>query len=590
MSGANFSTQLLRYTKRWISSRADSEFAPQERMQQVRVATTIGAIVGFLFSIFNLLTEGMLHLGLIELFAVVCLAVPALVVSQYPRWVGFAETLLLLAAMVIFGALIVLGGVESTGLFWVYTTPFLAFFLKGQRLGRFYSVGFFLAACVYLLWLAPHLSFARVYTPITSFHFLLSLGFYTLVASAFDYVRTRYDDQLRLEKEKAEAAYLAKSRFLAAASHDLRQPAHALGMFVSRLMQLPADAKAAEVIAGIDASSRAMQEMLDVFFDYSRLEAQSSQVVLRPVALGTVLEQLGFFFGGIAAEKGLRLRFRDTDAWVQSDPVLLQRILLNLVSNALQYTSHGTVLVACRPCNDSAHLRIEVWDSGVGIARQHHEKIFEEFFQVENQQRDRTKGLGLGLSMVSRSCRLLKHPLTLRSELGCGSRFTLTVPLAEPGLSKVASINAGFALAVPDVSMENMHVLLVEDDALGSSALVGLLQSWGCSVTLAESAHDAIERIGRMPVPDFVVSDFRLRGTKNGVEAIELLRASYGASLRACLISGDTTDDVKQKAFAAQLVLLQKPVAPGKLRSMLRRAYADVKNKAKENTAAESMD
>ena len=574
MSAATVLRRAVRYVQRWVNSRADTEFAPQERVQQVRVATSIGAIVGFLFSIFNLLTPGQLHLGLIELFAVVCLATPALVISQYPRWVGFAETLLLLAAMVIFGALIVLGGVESTGLFWVYTTPFLAFFLKGQRLGRFYSVGFFIAAGIYLMGLAPHLPFAARYTPVTSFHFFLSLGFYTLVAAAFDYVRSRYDAQLRQEKDKAEAAYQVKSRFLAAASHDLRQPAHALGMFVSRLMQLPADARTAEVISGVDASTRALQELLDVFFDYSRLEAQSSAVVLRPVALATVLEQLSFFFGSIAAEKGLRLRIRPTQAWVQSDPVLLQRILLNLVSNALQYTPCGTVLVACRPSRDGKHLRIEVRDSGVGIAEHHHERIFEEFFQVENQQRDRTKGLGLGLSMVNRSCQLLKHPLTLQSELDCGSRFTLTVPLAEAGFAKVASTQSGFALAVPDSSMDGMHVLLIEDDALGSSALVGLLQSWGCSVTLAESAQDAMDLIDRMPVPDFVVSDFRLRGNRNGVEAIALLRENYGSDLWACLITGDTGDDVKQKAAQESLVLLQKPVPPSKLRNLLRRAYA----------------
>ncbi len=577
-----------RALRKWITSRAESEFAPQERMQQVRVATTIGAIVGFLFSLFNLATPGMQTLGLIELFAVACLATPALIISRHRHFVGFAETMLLLAAILIFGALIVLGGVESTGLFWVYTTPFLAFFLKGQRLGRFYSIGFLIAAAFYLMVLAPHLDFARHYSPVISFHFLLSLGFYTLVAAAFDYVRTRYDDQLRKEKEKAEAAYMAKSRFLAAASHDLRQPAHALGMFVSRLLQMPADSRTSEIVAGVDASTRALQEMLDVFFDYSRLESQSAEVVLRPVALRTLLEQLGFFFNGIAAEKGLRLRFRDTGAWVQSDPVLLQRILLNLVSNALQYTERGTVLVACRPSHDRAHLRIEVWDSGIGIAREHHKKIFEEFFQVENQQRDRTKGLGLGLSMVGRSCRILNHPLELRSELGCGSRFTLKVPLAPAGQTKATPHESTSGLAIGDTDLHNMHILLIEDDALGSSALVGLLQSWGCSVTLTQSAQDALERVGRMPVPDFVVSDFRLSGSRNGVEAIDLLREHFGSTLKACLISGDTGEDVKRKAATASLVLLQKPVAPGKLRSVLRRSRSNAAVAATAPTATRS--
>ena len=429
----------------WLSARftqlLDSDLRDQpERDRQVHVTTAIGASVGLLFAIYNLSTEGMMALGLIELGAVMLLVVPAFFMSRRTGWSEFSESLLLLAAMVIFGALIVLGGVEGSGLFWVYTAPFLAFFLKGQRSGWRYCLGFLALVIVYLAWLAPQLPFSYRHSPTLSLHFVLSLVFYTLVAAAFNHVGSRSEQQLRLaqaatakamqelqlSKEKTEAAYAAKTRFLAAASHDLRQPAHALGLFVAQLEQGPVTP---ELVRGLDASVSALQEMLDVFFDYSRLDTLSGQVSTRPVQIEQLFRQLRVLFANLAAQKGLRLRIRSSAAWVQTDPVLLQRILLNLVSNAVRYTARGSILVSCRVRQGQA--RIEIRDSGIGIAPEHHDKIFEEFFQVRNQARDRSQGLGLGLSMVQRTCELLHHPLSLRSALHRGSCFTLTVPLAQ---------------------------------------------------------------------------------------------------------------------------------------------------------------
>lgn len=423
----------------WLDNRFINFFGQHEREQQVRVATVIGASVGLLFAIFNLLTEGMAVLGLIELAAVLLLVVPAFILSRQSRWSAVSESLLLLAAMIIFGALIVLGGVEGTGIFWVYTAPFLVFFLKGQHAGWRYCLGFLAGCAIYLGWLAPQLSFAHPYSTTESIHFVLSLAFYTVVAAAFNYVSGRKEQQLRAardaadtalqqvrqSKEQIEAVSAAKTRLLAAASHDLRQPAHAIGLYVAQLETAPVSP---ELVAGLDASVRALQEMLDVFFDYSRLDMHSTPAQPRPMPLEPVFRQLRICFADLAAQKGLRLRVRQTRAWVQSDPVLLQRVLLNLLSNALRYTERGGILVGCRmrqgqPC-------IEVRDSGIGIAPEHHAQIFEEFFQVKNPARERALGLGLGLSMVQRSCALLRHPLTLRSELGRGSCFTLSLPPA----------------------------------------------------------------------------------------------------------------------------------------------------------------
>ncbi|MDD2881778.1 MAG: hybrid sensor histidine kinase/response regulator [Rhodoferax sp.] len=539
-----------------------------ERARHVRAASSIGLAVALLFSVYNLVTPGLLVLGLIELAAALCLLAPAVFMSHTPSRVAAAETLLLLCAAVIFGALIVTGGIEGTGLFWVYTVPFLAFFLKGQRLGWIYSLVFLGVVAVYFVAMRPALAGVHQFSAVVSVHFLLSLSFYTLVAAAFNHVRSRFEAQLQQRKEHAEAASLAKSRFLAAASHDLRQPAHALGLFVARLTQLPHDAQTQALVAGVDASVRALQDMLDTFFDYSRLDAPSMQVRSQAFPVNHLFEQLRTSFAGVAAGKGLRLRIRPSNLWLQTDPVLLYRVLLNLVSNALQHTQQGTVLVACRPGFRSTHARIEVWDSGVGIAPEHHARIFEEFFQVGNAERDRSKGLGLGLSIVQRSCRLLNLPLSLHSSLGRGSRFCLQVPAT---VAQLSSLPLGAADS-PMAAFDGLQVLLVEDDVLGGAALTGLLESWGCHVTVTDTALGACALARLAPPPDMIVSDFRLRGPDNGIEAVRMVRDALGFDVAACLISGDTAQAVREQVQAAGLVLLQKPVRPAKLRSVLRHA------------------
>ncbi len=545
----------------------ESVIGLDERARHVRAASSIGLVVALLFSVYNLITPGLMVLGVIELAAALLLLTPAVVMSHTPSRVGKSETLLLLSAGVIFGALIVTGGIEGTGLFWVYTVPFLAFFLKGQRWGWIYSLAFLGLAAAYLLGVRPALSAAYQFSSVISAHFLLSLTFYTLVAAAFNQVRSRFEAQLHQRKEEAEAASQAKSRFLAAASHDLRQPAHALGLFVSRLTQLPHDTQAKQLVAGVGSAVLALQEMLDAFFDYSRLDAPSMQVQVQAFPANHLFEQLRTSFEGVAASKGLRLRIRPSGVWLQTDPVLLHRVLLNLVGNALQHTRTGAVLVVCRTASGSTQARIEVWDSGVGIAPEFHQRIFEEFFQVDNPERDRSKGLGLGLSIVARSCRLLNLPLSMRSGVGCGTRFCLQVPTV-PAQIRVEP--TGQADLHEGASLARLQVLLIEDDALGGVALKGLLESWGCQVTAADTALGACEFVCHAPMPDLVVSDFRLRGEHNGIDAVRMVREAVGFDVAACLISGDTAPDVREQVRAAGLVLLQKPVRPAKLRSVLR--------------------
>lgn len=379
--------------------------------------------------------------------------------------------------------------------------------------------------------------------------------------------RKAIEEKLEEARHRAESASQAKSRFLASASHDLRQPAHALGMFVARLSHLPNDEQTRHLVDCMDASVRAMQDMLDGLFDLSTLDTEQTQIQRLQFPVEGILEQLRHNLSGSASAKGLRLRIRPCKAWVDSNPDLLYRILLNLANNAIRYTDHGSVMVACRPSRDGAHMRIEVRDSGIGIAPQFHEKVFQEFFQVGNPQRDRSKGMGVGLSIVERATRLLNHPIALRSALGKGTRFTLTVPLApmrERGnLAEVSGIS-------PGQEFRGLRVLLVEDDEHGRVALSGLLESWGCKVHTAEDAQAALRLVGNGQVPDVVISDYRLGGGVNGIETVRQLGTLAGRRLAACLISGDTDASLQQDAKADGLILLQKPVRPAKLRNLMR--------------------
>ena len=473
------------------------------------------------------------------------------------------------------------GGILSPVAPWFATGPITAVLILGMSTNAMLLVALnFL--CVFGLATANIMGIAlpvRYDTQYTGLFFALSqIG---LVAAVLVHTRMFHraesralkaseisNQELRIAKVRAEAATVAKSRFLASASHDLRQPAHALGMFVARLGSMPKDAQSSELVRGVESSVRELQEMLDVFFDYSRLDTPTLEPTLGPVEVNAIFNQLRKLFTGVAAEKGLRLVIRPTTLWIESDPILLQRILLNLLSNAIRYTQTGTVLLSCRSSQGGSQARIEVSDSGIGIAQHLHGRIFEEFFQVANQQRSRDQGLGLGLAMVERSCRLVKHTLALRSNLGCGSRFTLYAPQTVQRLTMHEREDEKM-----DVShdLTTLRVLVIEDDALSNAALKALLESWGCQVSAFFEAHLAYLHVESGETPDFVISDYRMSGDTNGITAIQTLRSLCGRSVPACLISGDTEIDLKNQAADIGLVLLKKPVQPGKLRNLIRR-------------------
>lgn len=540
-----------------------------ERADQMRVASYIGLVVGFLFALFNLQTPGMEGLGVTELVAVLFLVAPAAVLCNSVKTLALAETLLLLATFTIFGALIVFGGVGGTGVFWVFTVPFLTFFIKGQRVAWCFCLGFLLLSMVYLLELGPRWALVHTYTPVQAIHFLLAFGFYTALAAAFNHIRTRYAQQLQWAKERAEEDVVNKSRFLAAASHDLRQPSHALGLFVARLMQLPQSQESRELVQGVNDSVRALQRMLDEFFDYSRLGLPTMEVKARDFPMEHVLAPVRDSFASQARAKGIGLTVRSSAAWVHADPALVQRVLINLVANAVQYTPQGRILVGCRPCALGRSLCLQVWDTGIGIAPELQGKVFSEFYQVDNPERDRSKGFGLGLSIVRLACQRAGYRLELRSQPGRGSCFTVTLPAVAPPAQLPDGYVSTFDASEASVGLHASTVLLVEDDPLGSVALQQFLQGWGCMVQVVANADAAVQCVRQGYIPELLISDYRLPGGHTGLDAIAMVRAEVG-KIPACMVSGDTDPSVREQASALGIPLLQKPVRPAKLRAIMR--------------------
>ncbi len=373
---------------------------------------------------------------------------------------------------------------------------------------------------------------------------------------------------LRLKKEQAESATLAKSRFLAAASHDLRQPSHALGMFVARLGQLPMEPQMRQLVDNLEISVQAMQDLLDSLLDLSRLDAGNVPVRLAPVDLHELLGSVRSTLDTMAEAKGLRLHICPTGLWALSDSLLLQRMLSNLVINAIRYTERGTVLVACRPHGQGQSVRIEVRDSGIGIAAEHHEDIFKEFYQLANRAGDRNFGLGLGLNIVQRSAALLNHQIGLRSSPGCGTCFSIILQASAPAPHQAPSPLGPLQPAPGDVS--GLQVLLIEDNANVRVAVLGLLQTWGCRVQGAASRAEALQLLQAHGIPDVILSDYHLGASETGIDCIAALREQAGRAIPACLMSGETHEDFLQAVKNADLPLLHKPVRPAKLRSLLR--------------------
>ena len=366
-----------------------------------------------------------------------------------------------------------------------------------------------------------------------------------------------------------EAANQAKSRFLAAASHDLRQPIHALSLLVAQMRSPARLADRNEIVAQIEAGIAALGNLFDDLLDISKLEAGVVAAQLEDFAISAVLGAINAQFAPLAREKGLRLKVLPVNARVHSDPVLLQRVLSNFVSNAVRYTERGGVLVGCR--RRGANLQIAVWDSGCGIPENHREDIFREFVQLESPDRDRGKGLGLGLAIVARLAPLLGSRVQLRSVPSRGSMFAISVPLAEAqDERKAVSSFPPYSEPTQGAPLRGVFAVVVDDDEAACAALQGLLAGWGCLTLAARGGTEALAMLAQHDrAPELVICDYHLSNGENGIEAIRRVQAASECSMPAILVTADGSPEMLRTARHHQYPVLLKPVAPAKLRALL---------------------
>ena len=362
-------------------------------------------------------------------------------------------------------------------------------------------------------------------------------------------------------RDAAQSADRAKSRFLAAASHDLRQPLHALGLFAAQLPAHVRDADGGELADRIRASVDSLESLLSALLDISKLDAGAIEPRPQPVALDALFARLASDFAPIALERGLKLAIVPTRRVVRSDPVLLERILRNLVDNALKHTLAGGVVVGARPRGGA--VAIEVHDSGPGIAATERERVFEEFYQIANPERDRTRGLGLGLAIVRRLAGLLGHRVEVDSQPGRGSVFRIVA-------QRDTATRATRPVAVEATagSLAGRRILVVDDEADVRVGTTSLLASWGSDCVAAASVDEALARTGTR-APDAMIVDWRLAAGATGLDAIERLRAAFGVAIPALIVSGASAPDDLARIKASGMPLLHKPVAPAKLRSAI---------------------
>lgn len=429
------------------------------------------------------------------------------------------------------------------------------------------NVGFFLHG-------GPH---ATVFTVFSLVYLLFLLKFSSVAeVSAKQSIRLRFEntelverlrqqtaqaDEARTQAEaaraQAEAASTDKSRFMAAASHDLRQPIHALGLFLEALGVTPLTDRQRGIFENAVAAWEASRSMLGTLLDYSRLDAGVVHFEPRNFSLQVVLAELSREYAPQAENKNLVFRLRDTCLAACSDPALVSLIVRNLMANAVRYTEHGGILVGVRKRGPS--LVVEVWDTGIGIHADNHQRIFKEFLQLDNLERDHTKGLGLGLAIVQGLCRVIGARVSVSSVVGCGSVFRLELPLAVGAVVDAQGLDRR---QLPRV--QGLRVLVVDDEQAVRDSMQQLLTIWGCECTVAANLHDTLTRAFDRP-PQVVVTDYRLQNGVTGKDVIQALRQRWGPALHCVIVTGDTAPDRLRDAVDTGAVLLHKPLTANQL-------------------------
>ncbi|PWC90967.1 hypothetical protein TSH100_02015 [Azospirillum sp. TSH100] len=380
-------------------------------------------------------------------------------------------------------------------------------------------------------------------------------------------------------RDAAEEAGRSKSRFLAAASHDLRQPMQSILLFAEVLRPHLSEGPGLDALGRLQHGLEILKGLLDGLLDISRLDAGIVAPQLEEFHTSDLLRNLNDAYAPLAHEKGLGWRVMPCHTVIRSDRVLLGRMLRNLVENAIRYTDQGEVSVECRV--EADHLVIGVHDTGCGIPTDQIDRVFEELYQVDNPERDRNQGLGLGLAIVRRLSDLLDHPVTVRSQPGEGSLFSIAVPLAEQGFAQASQAGetapADMAPAAPEREEreERRLAVVVDDDPIVLAGMESLLRAWRFDVIAAESADLAIEELeGDGRRPDILVVDYRLRDKRIGTEAILRIRAMHGMEIPGLIVTGEIGTEPQNDALTHGFDLLHKPVTPRNLAAALSRHLA----------------
>ncbi|HWI37581.1 MAG TPA: hybrid sensor histidine kinase/response regulator [Burkholderiales bacterium] len=388
--------------------------------------------------------------------------------------------------------------------------------------------------------------------PILGVGLLLAL---TLVPWYFSLLLAR----LQHARAEAEAASIAKTKFLAAASHDLRQPMQALSMYATVLEQRTTEANGQRLVHGIQLSVTTLERMFDSLLDISKIEAGVIKPNIGAFALMPLMDRVAQSERPLAAQKGLDLRIVPTSMTVLSDPGLLERMLKNLVTNAIRYTERGKIVIGCRR-SGTQRVRLAVMDSGIGIALEEQQHIFDEYYQISGAS---AQGLGLGLPIVKSLGELLGHAVSVKSAPGRGSMFLVELPRG-PDFAPLAAVNP---LSVSE--LRRLKVAIVDDDVEIRESMALLLQSWGCC-TVAAGTGKEIERqlVAQGTAPDALIVDYRLADATSGIEVIERLRLAFGPQLPALIITG-TANPSQIESRVKGIPVATKPVAPGRLRAFL---------------------
>jgi signal transduction histidine kinase/CheY-like chemotaxis protein len=569
------------------AARIDSELVRLLYRQTPTVLATIFVVGGFTtWGLWDLVDNGALALWCAIMF--VYTALRALLLWGLWRWAGGRDEELLRCAR-IYAVTSTVSGLMWGWLAWLFVPAgtaeailLIALVLAGMIAGARASLapyppaqwGYTIGAFVPLI-AAYGVRGERIYFAMAimcTVYVVAMLGLSRITHSllresiALRFRNLRLIEQLTAEKEKAEEANRAKSHFLAAASHDLRQPAHALRLFVSSLGALAERGAAVEaprlsgIVGKMQASLRGLSRLLNGLLDISRLDAGVVKAEPHPLPLQRVFDAMRANFAEQAREKNLALDVHPTDLWVSSDRVLLEQILGNLLSNAVRYTTTGSIHLRAR--RRGAQVELQVWDTGAGIPKDQREAIFREYYQLGNPQRDIEQGLGIGLSIVRRAAALLGSGIRLRSHVGRGSIFSLRLPV---GSAAAPAEDEAPESAAP---VRSVRVLALDDDRAVLDALEELLRAWGHRLLPAKRSADAIA-LARSQSVQLVIADYRLAEPITGAEALRQILSACPPSTVGAIITGDTSPERIREAVASGYTILHKPIEPAALRKLI---------------------